>query len=146
MPESPGPRRFAGASALVAAANALFRRGRGPGGHRVIDSGPAAPRPEFDATITLHDHLREAGLGDDRAAEALWAVRTAVRSMRGARMISVEYVGPSWADGWAWMRRAEWATLYPCWSAVRPEGPEWDRLRAGVEETVRLALEEVAGR
>lgn len=96
--------------------------------------------------ITLHHHLREAGLGDDRAAEAVRAVRAAVWSMRGAGWVGVEFVGPAWADGWAWTRRAEWVTLWPSWSAVRPEGTEWDRLRADVEETVRMALEEVAAR
>jgi hypothetical protein len=65
--------------------------------------------------------------------------------MRGAGMIGVEYIGP-WADGWAWMRRAEWVTVYRRWDAVPPSGPDWDRLRGCIEETVRLALEEVAGR
>ncbi len=60
-------------------------------------------------------------------------------------MIGVEYIGP-WADGWAWMRRAEWVTVYRRWDAVPPSGPDWDRLRGCIEETVRLALEEVAGR
>lgn len=103
------------------------------------------PHLDFDATIMLHDHLREAGLDDRRAAEAVRAVRSAVRSMRGAGWIAVEYVGP-WSGGWVWMRRAEWVTLYPSWSAVPPEGPEWDRLRASVEGTVRMALTEVAQR
>lgn len=77
--------------------------------------------------------MREAGLGDDRADEAVAAVRHAVRSMRGAGWIAVEYIGP-WADeGWVWRRRAEWVTLYRCWDAVPPSGPERERLRAGVE-------------
>lgn len=66
--------------------------------------------------------------------------------MRGAGWIAVEHVGP-WADeGWAWMRRAEWVTVYRRWGAVQPSGPEWERLRGSVEETVRLALAEVAQR
>ncbi|MBD0273280.1 MAG: hypothetical protein ICV73_15305 [Acetobacteraceae bacterium] len=95
----------------------------------------------FDVAITLIDHLREAGLGADRTAEAVRAVRAAVRSLPGAGWIGVEYVGP-WADGWVWMRRAEWVTVYRRWSAAPPEGPEWDRLRGSVEEMVRLALAE----
>jgi hypothetical protein len=105
----PGPRRFAAASTLVAAANAIFRRAR-ERGRRAEHDRPAPPL-EFDATITLHHHLREAGLGERRATMTVRAVQKAVRSMNGARMIGVEYVGP-WADGWAWMRRAEWVTLY----------------------------------
>lgn len=135
MPESPGPRRFAAASALVGAVNAFLQRGREGRDRRGAGEDAAGPPLEFDATLTLHGHVREAGLGDHRAARAVWAVQTAVRSMRGARMISVEYVGPSWAHGWAWMRRAEWVTLYQSWSAVRLEGPEWDRLRGSVEES-----------
>ena len=50
--------------------------------------------------------LRDAGLDDDRADEEAAAVRAAVRSMSGAGWIGVEYVGP-WADGWAWLKRAQ---------------------------------------
>ena len=103
------------------------------------------PVLEFDATITLHSLLREAGLDDDRAAEAVRAVRAAVRSVPSAGWIAVECVG-FWADGWSWMRRAEWVTVYCRWDAVPPEGPEWDRLRESIEETVALALAEVADR
>jgi hypothetical protein len=146
MAESPGSLRFAAASVLVAAANALFRRERDRRRVRRREKPrPAAPRLDFDATITLHFHLRDAGLDDCRAAEAVRAVRSALCSMSGAGWISVEYVGP-WADGWSWMRRAEWVTVYRRWDSVPPEGPEWGRLRGSVEETVRLALAEVADR
>lgn len=138
-------RRFAGALAIVDAANALFWRVREKGGRRGAGEVAVEPALAFDATITLHGHIRDAGLDDNRAAEAIWAVQTAVRSMRGARMISVEYVGP-WADGWEWLRRAEWVTVYRTGKAVPLEGPEWDRLRRSVEATVWMALAEVAGR
>jgi hypothetical protein len=139
MAESPGPRGFTGASTLVAATNALFRRERDRRGCRSAEQDRPAPPLEFDATITLHDHLREGGLGDHRADDALAAVRAAVRSMPGAGWIGAEYVGPSWAEGWAWMRRAEWVTVYRRWDAVPPRGSEWERLRGSVEEMVRRA-------
>lgn len=145
MAENPDALRFAAASSLVSAANAMFQRARDRRQRLRTEESRPTPHAEFDATITLHSHLRDAGLGDDRADEAVAAVRHAVRSMPGAGWIGVAYVGP-WADGWTWMRCAEWVTVYRRWSAVPPEGPEWDRLRVSVEETVGLALEEVAGR
>ncbi len=113
-------RRFAGASALIAGANALFRRDRGEHGRGL--AGVDVPLLEFDATATLHTHLREAGLGDDRADAAATAVRAAVRRLPGAGWINVEHVVGPWSDGWAWMRRAEWVTVHRRWSAVPPEG------------------------
>ena len=138
------PSRFAGAATLVAAANAIFRRDRGRAGTGAVATSIAGPHLAFDATIILHGHLRDAGLGDQKAAEALRAVRTEVESMGGAGWITVEYVGP-WADGWSWMRRAERVTLYRPWNPAPQRGPEWDHLRGTIEETVRLALAEVAG-
>lgn len=95
MSESPDPHRFAAASALVAAANALFRRGRDGSGRRRGLKGDLVLPVEFDATITLHFHLREAGLDGDRASDAVRAVRAAERAMPGAGWIDVEHVGPS---------------------------------------------------
>ena len=52
--------------------------------------------------------------------------------MRGAGWTRVGYVGPR-ADGWAWVRCAEWVTVYHAWNGVRPEGPGRDGLRGAAK-------------
>jgi hypothetical protein len=97
------------------------------------------PDLEFDASLGLHDHLRDAGIGSDQQAAALEAVRAAVRAMPGAGMIDVEFVGTC-SPELRFFHEAEWVTLYRRWSATPMQGGEWEVLRRQVEETISGVL------
>src|SRR3954454_4118361 len=97
------------------------------------------PHLEFDATVTLHNHLQEAGMPPDRHDEAVRAVRAALRGIGGAGMIDIEYVGPC-APDLRFFIDSEWVTLYRHWNAEPMGGGEWEVLRQEIAETVKATL------
>lgn len=94
---------------------------------------------EFDASVALHNHLRDAGVPRGQEAEAVEAVRSALRSMPGAGMVDVEYVGPCPPD-LRFFCEAEWVTLYRRWNATPMQGGEWELLRQSTVDTIKRAL------